>query len=229
MEAVLNPELRGVSEHMLKLGLGSLQHALRLAFYRSMENPSWPDLSVLHAAHAAEILLKARIAQEHPLLIFEKIPKTGSGTQLDFQDLFKRGQTLAYAELPSRLWAATGINLRDEPRYLEFGKIRNSIQHFAPPTSDPSLETLRFVFEVVDPFLGDQWGLFAIDFNEEYGDHYEHILEQLIKNDLRPRLSEDAARAWERESIPADAPTGYAKWFRAERARALGTKPSPRR
>ncbi|MTJ52431.1 hypothetical protein FJR38_07000, partial [Anabaena sp. UHCC 0253] len=33
-------------------------------------------MCVVHTAHAAEILLKARIAQEHPLLIFSKLPKS---------------------------------------------------------------------------------------------------------------------------------------------------------
>ena len=37
-------------------------------------NDHWPELSVLQAAHAAEFLVKARIAEEHPLLVFERLP-----------------------------------------------------------------------------------------------------------------------------------------------------------
>lgn len=54
----MNPELRDVADHMRDLGLGALTHALRLSLYWSPENPSWGDLSVLNAAHAAEILIK---------------------------------------------------------------------------------------------------------------------------------------------------------------------------
>lgn len=59
---------------MLDLGLGALAHANRHAAYAPMENHRWPELSIIQAAHAAELLIKARIAQEHPLLIFEKLP-----------------------------------------------------------------------------------------------------------------------------------------------------------
>src|SRR5690242_8785771 len=71
----VNPELKGIWEHIRDLGLGALAHANRHAAYAAMENPRWPDLSVLQAAHSAELLIKARIAQEHPLLIFEQLPR----------------------------------------------------------------------------------------------------------------------------------------------------------
>ena len=72
---IMNPELESVYEHMLKLGLGALAHANYHSAYWAPENEEWGELSVLQAAHAAEILIKARIAQEHPLLIFEDFPK----------------------------------------------------------------------------------------------------------------------------------------------------------
>ena len=211
----MNPELSGVAEHMLGLGLGSMQHALRLSLYSDYDNRWWGELSVLHAAHAAEILIKARIAQEHPLLIFQQIPKPAPGRTdpLSFEDLLESGTTLQYNELPQRLWAATGIRLEKEDLYARFGRLRNSIQHFASPRTDPRDRTLEFIFEVVDPFIGAQWGLYAIDYNEEMGDHYEHIFGTLVTKNLRPRLSPDAARAWTGETVPADAPAGYAKWF----------------
>jgi hypothetical protein len=171
----VNPALKNVAEHMKALGLGALTHALRLSLYIDYDNASWSDLSVLNAAHAAEILIKARIAAEHPLLIFTQIPKSSqaAGPLLDFSDLFERGQTIEFQELPERLWAATGIRLPNVERYRDFGKLRNAIQHFAPPTDEAQQRTLEFVFGVVDPFIHDTWGLFAIDFNEEMGEHYE--------------------------------------------------------
>src|SRR4029077_12809683 len=90
-----------VWEHMRHLGLGALAHANRHAAYASYENPRWPELSVLQAAHAAELLIKARIAQEHPLLIFDQLPRSGSiGVTLDFDALFREGRTLQWPELP---------------------------------------------------------------------------------------------------------------------------------
>jgi hypothetical protein len=47
-------------------------------------------MCVVHAAHAAEILLKARIAQEHPFLMFSKLPKGDSyKNPLTFMDLLE--------------------------------------------------------------------------------------------------------------------------------------------
>lgn len=219
----MNPELKGVAEHMRELGLGSMQHALRLSLYDGGDNRWWGELSVLHAAHAAEILIKARIAQEHPLLIFQQVPKPAPGRvdPLSFEELLESGMTLQYSELPQRLWAATGSRIAREDLYGKFGRLRNSIQHFASPKADPRERTLEFIFGVVDPFIGEQWDLYAIDYNEEFGDHYEHILGTLIERDLRPRLSPDAARAWAEESIPDSAPAGYAAWFQEELKSAL--------
>jgi|SRR5690606_18613591 len=165
----MNPDLKGVWEHTQDLGLGALAHANRHAAYGAVENHRWHELSVLQAAHAAELLIKARIAQEHPLLIFDQIPRAAQsgGSRLALEDLFKTGRTVQWFELPDRLWATTGIVLPNRDRYESFGRLRNGIQHFGPPAGcDASEETLRFVFEVVDPFINDCWGLFAIDFDE---------------------------------------------------------------
>lgn len=190
-----------------------MQHALRLSLYSNQENASWSALSVLSAAHAAELLIKARIAQEHPLLIFETTPKARDGVLLDFSLIASEGRTFQYSDLPARLWAATGTRVPNEKHYRDFGRLRNTIQHFAEPPEDLSSLASAFIFEVVDPFIGEHWGLFAIDYNEEYGDHYEHIFETLIARDQRPRLSPTAIKYWKDEVIPDDAPSGYRKWF----------------
>jgi hypothetical protein len=136
----MNPDLKGIWEHIRDLGLGALAHANRHAAYAAMENPRWPELSVLQAAHAAELLIKARIAQEHPLLIFEGLPPSNkaAGSNLDLEDLFSRGKTFQWTDLPERLWAATGLSIPNKSTFDNFGKLRNGIQHFGPGTvADP--------------------------------------------------------------------------------------------
>lgn len=59
----MNNELRNVAENMRELGLGALTHANRHAAYQDIVNDKWAELSVLQAAHAAEILIKAKIAE----------------------------------------------------------------------------------------------------------------------------------------------------------------------
>lgn len=222
----MNPELRGVWENIRELGLGAMQHALRLCLYSDPENPSWPALAVLSAAHAAELLIKARIAQEHPLLIFETMPKSAGAGLLDFARIAEDGRTFQFNDLPGRLWATTGTRIPNEKDYRSFGRLRNIVQHFARPDEDLSLRASTFIIKVVDPFIGDHWGLFAIDYNEEYGDHFEHIFEILVAQNLRPRISPTALESWRDHVIPETAPSGYRRWF--QRAVATADRTSGR-
>jgi len=163
-----------------------------------MENPGWPDLAVLQAAHAAELLIKARIAQEHPLLVFDHLPRPSQagGSRLNLEALFERGRTLQWADLPDRLWAATGISLPEKTRFDSFGKLRNGIQHFAPAaTHDPGEETLRFVFSVIDPFINQCWGLFAIDYDEDY-EPYVYFVPALVAREIPFLVSPEAAKSF---------------------------------
>ncbi|MCY3820904.1 MAG: hypothetical protein OXH52_16345 [Gammaproteobacteria bacterium] len=185
--------------HMRELGLGALAHANRHAAYSALENPRWPELSVLQAAHAAELLIRARIAEEHPLLAFEQLPSSGRavGSTLDVQDLFNHGRTLRWADLPERLWATTGLAIPGRSRFDRFGRLRNGLQHFGPAADlDPSDETLRFVFEVVDPFINDCWGLFAIDYDED-SEPYVYLVHALAHRELPFRVSPGAAACFD--------------------------------
>ena len=194
----MNSELERVSEHMLTLGLGALAHANWHANSASDQNNSWPELSVLQAAHAAEILIKARIAQEHPLLIFEKFTPSRKATDdyLELKHLFEGGKTIQYQELPERLWATTGIDLKkllNIEKYKDFGKLRNCIQHFAPPREvDFCGETINFIYEVIDPFINNCWGLYAIDYNEDALEERFFLIEGLISGGIKFLVSPNA-------------------------------------
>jgi hypothetical protein len=196
----MNPDLKGIWDHIRDLGLGALAHANRHAAYAAMENGRWPELSVLQAAHAAELLIKARIAQEHPLLIFEQLPRptgTGPGTLLDLQDLFRQGRTFQWVDLPDRLWAVTGYSLPARDEFERFGKLRNGIQHFAPSTlEDPRGATLHFVFSVIDPFIHDCWGEFAVDYDEDY-EPYVYFVGAFVHREILFLVSPGAAAEFE--------------------------------
>ena len=191
----MNPALKGIWERMLNLGLGALAHANRHAAYMAMENNTWSDLSVLQAAHAAELIIKARIAQEHPLLIFDRLPHSAKtiGTYLDLEDLFKDGRTIQWSDLPERLWATTGQQIPNKDRFVKFGRLRNSIQHFAPPVNiNTDDESLRFVFEVIDPFIFENWGLYAVDYDEDT-EEYIYFIDALVSRNILFLVSTEAA------------------------------------
>ncbi|USH02117.1 hypothetical protein K6Q96_14800 [Grimontia kaedaensis] len=191
----MNPELKNTYENMLDLGLGALAHANWHANYYSLENHMWSQLSVLQAAHAAEILIKARIAQEHPLLIFEQLPRSTQvqSSTLDFEHLVEKAKTIQYSDLPERLWAATGIKLENPNIFRSFGNLRNCIQHFADPRGrDCAEETVQFIYKVIDPFIHQCWGLYAVDYNEDTEKHV-YLIENLIRHGVEFLVSREAA------------------------------------
>lgn len=195
----MNPKLKDIWEHILRLGLDSLTHANRLAAYSPYMNDSSLVLSVPQAAHAAELLIKARIAQEHPLLIFEQLPRSrrAAGDLLDLEDLFQQGRTLQWSDLPDRLWAATGMTIPNLKSYEEFGKLRNGIQHFGAPVDfDVSETTLRFVFGFIDPFIHECWDLFAVDYDEDI-EPYVYFIPTLITHEIKFLVSQEAAETFE--------------------------------
>lgn len=190
----MNQELKDIYKHMLKLGMSALTHANWHANYYSMENDMWSELSVLQAVHAAEILIKARISQEHPLLIFDKIPHSTKleNDFLNFEHLLEKGKTIQYSDLPERLWATTGIRLKNLELFNEFGMLRNKIQHFASPKNiDCGTETLKFIFEIIDPFINECWNLYAIDCNEDH-EPYIYLIEGLIRSEITFLVSPDS-------------------------------------
>ncbi len=108
--------------------------------------------------------------------------------------MFIEGKTIQWSDLPERLWATTGILLPNKSKFFEFGKLRNGIQHFAPPQSNSDIggSTLSFVFDVIDPFINDCWGLYAIDYNED-SEPYAYFANALASREILFLVSKEAA------------------------------------
>ncbi|MGX9376940.1 hypothetical protein ACWXV6_19390 [Pantoea ananatis] len=192
----MDASLKNVYEHMIALGAGSLSHANYLAHFYDWSNQMWSQLGVLQAAHACEIFLKARLAQEHPLLIFDSLPKSTADCVnkttglLDFESLLEKGQTITYSELPEKVWAATGVKINNLKLYNDFGKLRNSIQHFAAPNRDVSLQTSQFIYDVIDPFINSEWGMCAMNYCDDT-EGYEYLIPVLAQRGVEFIISQE--------------------------------------
>jgi hypothetical protein len=196
----MDAALSNVAENMLSLGRATLAHAIdMLAFcdsaarYNRVEQRD--SIAVLTAAHAAEILVKSRIAQEHPLLIFKEIPKRSRGSEdsLTLSQLMEDGRTLMFSELPDRLWAVRGYNLLNQETYQSFGKLRNTIQHFGRPDRDLTDETIKFIFTVIQPFLWEHWNLLAIEHFDD-PDGHEYVIKFVSQFPVSVQLRESWRR-----------------------------------
>lgn len=192
----MNELFKDVHINMKQLGLGALAHANRHAIYRDdYANDKWGELSVLQAAHAAEILIKAKIAEEHPLLLITQYPQI-SNDDLSINDLLlKDTHSIEWHELNHYLWATCGMKIPNFTVFKDFGKLRNGIQHLGMRPSDisPSLATLKFIYSVIDPFINDCWRLYAIDYDEEY-DPYIYMLPTLIYYEIPFLVSSEAVK-----------------------------------
>ncbi|MFJ1231378.1 hypothetical protein [Yersinia proxima] len=178
----MEQNLKKIHEHMIRLGCGSLMHANFLGHFYDCINDTWNELAVLQAAHSCEIFMKARLAQEHPLLIFDTIPKStsrhvGSSGLLDFEALLEDGRAIDYSELPEKVWAATGLKFTEQQKqlYKDFGYLRNKIQHFASPRQNFQSKITEFIYGVIDPFINSEWGLFAVNFCDDT-EPYENLV-----------------------------------------------------
>lgn len=180
----MQQSMRDVPRNMRKTGM----LLFRDAFMEAAHGEKL--LCVVHAAHAAEILLKARIAQEHPLLMFSKLPplKGDSKNNIGIIELIEKGRTLGYEELPSQLWATTGIKIDRLNQYKEFGEIRNQIIHLSMSSAEKLDElTLLYSLELLDPLVESFWGRSVFDFikNDYLYDHDGFLSSGLLEDRIK--------------------------------------------
>ena len=187
----MHPDTKQIAGHMKYFGLEMLGKAVYQATFSEAGGPFSHARSIVHAAHGAEIIIKARIAQEHPLLIFKTYPKSKTtNDMLNIRELFENGRTFMYSELPEVLWATTGYRIKKLEDFQKFGRLRNGIVHFSVPQFDAAAETLRFAFEVLDPMVWDFWDETSVGHSECLED-VRYLLEQLdgLKINIHPKTN----------------------------------------
>lgn len=178
---VIKDKFRMASQ-MRDFGLYTVARGVVNCTYSEQGNPYSHAMGLVQVANGFEVLIKAKIVEEHPLLIFSKVPKNihVKGDNMSMSHLLEHGQTIMYSELPDRLWAATGCKIKDIGLFKKFGEIRNQIIHFSIPEEAIDELTLKFTFEVIESAVNDWWGTTILEFAEEYDDEYcMYVFEQL--------------------------------------------------
>jgi hypothetical protein len=154
----MRPDTKQVAEHLKEFAFQSLARAIRDATFGEVMRPFAHAMAAAQAAHGAEMLIKARIAQEHPLLLFSSYPKSKTTSdRLSVNELFQQGEIVHYAKLSEILWSTTGYRMRQVDRFMHFGALVNGFADLADPELDAAAETLKFIFEVVEPIAYDFW------------------------------------------------------------------------
>jgi len=190
----VNEALRGIPDRILDLATGALAQANMHAAFADPGSEHWPQMSILNAAHAGELFLKAIIASEHPLLIFKDLPTLDDkqADELDLQMLLKRGQTHDFAKLPQVLWATAGIRIPNADCYERLRLARNAIQHFCEPDEgDLRGLSLEFIYSIIDPLIAKQFKLHAIEFHEDHCVGYDYLVGTLLRREIRFSMPND--------------------------------------
>jgi hypothetical protein len=213
----VNEALRGIPNRILDLAMGALAQANTHAAFADPGNEHWPQMSVLNAAHAGELFLKAIIATEHPLLIFKDLPTLDDkqADELGLQMLLTRGQTHDFAKLPQVLWATAGIRIPNAACYERLRLARNAIQHFCKPDEEDLRGlSLEFIYSIIDPLIAKQFELYSIEFHEDHSVGYDHLVGTLLRREIRFSMPDDFDLGEIRiaEEIE-EASAGYRKWL----------------
>lgn len=122
----MHHSLRGISARILGLAIDALTRANTDAVFLDRGKEHRRSLAPLAAAHAGELLLKAMIAKEHPLLLFKNIGEKITNDEIDLNWLLKNGRTHDFCRLPSVLWATSGILVPDLESYKNRGTPKSS-------------------------------------------------------------------------------------------------------
>lgn len=190
----MNPALKQIPQRILHLAMGALTQANTHAVYLDPGNEHWQYISVLNAAHAGELFLKAIIAREHPLLIFKDLfglDDSGNGL-LDIGSLIQRGRTHDFEKLPQVLWATTGKRVPNMRCFERLRRARNAIQHFcAPDEEDFQSLSLEFIYTIIDPLIAEAFDLCAIEFHEDHTIGYDYIVQRLLHAQLKFTMPDD--------------------------------------
>jgi hypothetical protein len=180
--------MKGIPKSMKRVGI----LLFRDAFLEALQGERL--MCVVHAAHSVEILLKARIAEEHPLLIFSKLPKSDSakGDALALIDLFEKGRTFSYEELPDQLWAATGVKIDQLKEYRDFGRLRNQIVHLSMVDSQRlDVLTIHYCLHIIDPLIEQFWGRSVISLVLDDPRHNDFVDSGLFEDSIRKFVTID--------------------------------------
>ena len=79
----MHESLKGISTRILGLATDELKRANTDAVYFDPGMEHRQSLAPLAAAHAGELVLKALIAKEHPLLLFKNIGEKTTNDEID--------------------------------------------------------------------------------------------------------------------------------------------------
>jgi len=209
-----------IPNRILELAIAALHQANTHAVYMDPGTEHWSLMSVLNAAHAGELFMKAIIATVHPLLVFRNVDSNAiPSAEAEINALLTNGMTHNFERLPAILLQSAGIAVPNPTLFERLRKARNSIQHFCPPEGNEDLSglSLEFIYTIIDPLIHSKFGLFAIEYHEDASVSYDYVVGTLLSRQICFSVPDDfAVTEVDLEDEIDGAPETYKEWFRSE-------------
>ncbi|MCZ4290213.1 hypothetical protein [Hoeflea alexandrii] len=187
--------IENIPGRILDVAIGALTQANQHAVYYDPGMDHWTDMSVLNAAMAGELFLKAIVAKEHPLLIFRDLFSLDDplNQDLKIEHIIEKGKTYNFEHMPKLLWVSTGERVPDLENFEKLRKARNAIQHFCSPSDSVDLRrlALEFLYKNIDPLINRHFDLCAIEFHEDPSVGYDYVVRCLIHHELFFSIPDD--------------------------------------
>ncbi|MDY6900849.1 MAG: hypothetical protein SWZ49_22625 [Cyanobacteriota bacterium] len=178
--------MSNLAEKSKELGLAIIKNTLWLNFLYGGNVDYFHYICVLQSAQAAELLIKAKIAEINENEIY-----------IENYENHRNRKTIEYSKLPDKLLKISNkkYKIPNKKLFDRFGKLRNEIQHLQiPDDRNLKLETMKFIFTIIDPLINDFWGINVLDYIADNSDGIhldyldEFIFEDLIKANISFRV-----------------------------------------
>ena len=188
----MHESLAGIEQKMFALSVASLAQAQTNTMFWE---PDWKGrdlLAPILVAHSGELLIKAIIAREHPLLIFKNLFETSKSEdiEVDLTRLLEKGQTHDFSKLPALLKATVGESVPNLASFERIRVLRNQIQHFSAP-QDAQIQRIvvEFIYENIDPLLNQYFDSHACEHHHDTS--IDYIVAYLVRSETRFSIPED--------------------------------------
>ncbi len=217
-----------IPDRILENSLGALRHANTQAVFFDPGNEHWGNTSVLSAATAGELLIKAIIANQHPLLIFKDIFNIddNASAEMPLDRMIDRSKTHDFQNLPSVLWAVCNERIPDKESFDRVRRVRNAIQHLFHPDGLNNYGaaardiSLNFIYKNIDPLLNMHFGLYAIEYHEDHHLGYDYVVSSVVQRQLKFSVPQDFSLSEiDLSEITAKADQDYKNWLAEELSR----------
>lgn len=208
-------------ERIIIIAEGALSQANTHFTYFDPGSEHWHFISIVNAAHSAELFIKAAIAMVAPKKIFtnpNKVINSVGEFDLSLLDVNKPNTVIA-SKLPTIYSECYPDADFDEQLFKDLLNLRNSVLHlYVDVERDWSDIVARFIFGIIDPLIKRHFNLYAVEYIEDRSVGYDYLVSGLIQRKIRFSFPHDfTITEIDENELLEDSSKSYRTWYKKNR------------